>query len=139
VQPNPRECEGRHTAECAREARERAELHRPLRRREREQQQPHRRRADQPPCRALGHAGHSAPPQQHSEHAEQAQHQHQHGEATGQGGVGAVLDGQEVVAQELLIPRDRRADLVLDARGFGDGGQRLVAEHHNEDQCQRGS
>ena len=51
--------------------------------------------------------------------------------------VDAVLDGQEVVAQEVLIPGDGRADLVLDARGLGDGGQRLVAEHDHEDQRER--
>ena len=80
------------------------------------------------------HAGDSAAPQQHREHAEQAQQQHQHGEAAGQRRVDAVLDGQEVIAQELLVPGDGRADDVFDAGRFGDGGQGLVAEHDDEDQ-----
>ena len=104
-------------AQRAGEPGECAELHRPLRRCERQQQQPDRRRADQPPHRArCAMPGQPSAPQQHREHAEQAEHQHQHGEAAGQRGVGAVLDGQEVVAQEVLIPGDGRADLVLDAR-----------------------
>ena len=52
--------------------------------------------------------------------------------------VDAVLDGQEVVAQEVLVPGDGRADGVLDAGRLGDGRQRLVAEHDDEDQRERG-
>ena len=121
----------------ARQPGERAELHGPLRRREGQQQQPDRGGADQPPHRARCDAGQVSAAQQHGDHPEQAEQHHQHGEPAGQRRVGAVLDGEEVVAQELLIPGDGRADDVLDAGGLGDGGQRLVPEDDHEDQRQR--
>ena len=128
VQADPGERERGDCAERAGQPGEGAELHGPLGRGERQQQQADRGGADQPPDRAAGHAGQPAAAQQHRQHPEQAQQQHQHGEAAGQRAVDAVLDGQEVVAQEVLVPGDRRADDVLDAGGLGDGGQRLVAE-----------
>ncbi len=137
VQPDPGERERGDRPQCARQPGERTELHRPLRRGERQQHQPDRRRTDQSPHRTFGHPRNTAAPQQHGEHAEQTQQQHQHREPPGQRRVDAVFDGEEVVPQEVLVPRDRRPDLVFDAGRLGHRGQRLVPEHDHEDQSQR--
>ena len=129
--------ERRDGAQCAGQPGERAELDRPFRRREMQQQQADRGCADQPPGRAAGHARDAAAAQQHDQHAEQAQQHDQHGEAPRHRPLGVVFHREEVIAQELLIPGDRRADLVLDPRRLGDGGKRLRAEHHDDDQRQR--
>ena len=91
-----------------------------------QQQQADRGGADQPPRRPAGHAGYPAAPQQHDQHAEQAQHHDQHRESPRHRTLGVAFHREEVVAQEVLVPGDRRADLVLDPRRLGDGGQRLA-------------
>ena len=48
-----------------------------------------------------------------------------------------ILNGEEVVPQEVLIPRDRWAHNVFDPCGLGDGRQGLIAEHHDENERQR--
>ncbi len=139
VHAHPGEGEGGHPAQRTCQSRERAELHRPLRRRERQQQQPDCGGADQPPHRAACDSWHAASPQQDRDQPEQTQQKDEHRESARQGAVDTVLDGEEVVAQELLIPGDGRPDHVLDACRLGDGGQRLIAEHEHEDQRQRRS
>ena len=85
----------------------------------------------------LASPGHPAAAQQYDQHPEQAQQQHQHRKSPRHRPVGVGLDREEVVAQPVLVPRDRRADLVFDAHRLGDRGQRLTAEHHHGDQRQR--
>ncbi len=137
VQSDPGEREGGDCAQRTCEGSEHTELHGPFRRREGEQQKPDGGRADQPPDRSPRHPGYCAAAQQDCQHAEQAQQQHQHREATRHRRVDAVLDGEEVVAQEVLIPGDGRADNIFDASRLGDRGQRLVTEHDHEDQRRR--
>ena len=48
-----------------------------------------------------------------------------------------LFDSQEVVAQEVLIPRDRRADNVFDSGGLSNGGQGLVPEDDDENHRRR--
>ena len=138
VQPDAGERERGDRTERAGESGEGAELDGPLGRGEREQQQADGGGAEQPPHRSGRHAGQAAAAKQDREHAEHAQQQHQHREAPGQRAVDAVLDGQEVVPQEVLVPGDGRADDVLDAGRLGDGRQRLVAEDDHEHQRRRG-
>ena len=135
VQPDARERERGDRAQRAGQPGERAELHRPLRRRERQQQQPDGGRPDQPPHRARCAIPGTPPRRSRTVIIPNRQSSSTRDrEPSGQRRVDTVLDGQEVVAQEVLVPRDRRADDVLDAGRLGDGGQRLVAEHDDEDQ-----
>ena len=124
-----------HSGKCcqgSRDARVYAEVVRPLCRREGQEEHgadEHEHQA----CRRTGQSPRNgAVTKQRGNRDAQARQCNQNRETTREGAVDR-LQHQPVVADELVVPRLRRADDAADANGLADRGQSLVAEDTDQD------